>query len=47
VIAVAAMASPLWTRSTALVAHSEAVATSVRILPLEIVSARVRDWLLR
>jgi hypothetical protein len=46
-VVVAAMASPLWTKSTVLVPPSEAVATSVRILPLEIVSVQLRDLLLR
>jgi hypothetical protein len=47
VLAVALATAPLWTRSDGLAPASEAVATSVRVLPLEIISAQVRNLLLK
>jgi hypothetical protein len=46
-VAVAVMASAFWLKPGKVAAHDDAVATTVRILPHEIVSAHVRDLLFK
>jgi hypothetical protein len=44
---IAATGSTLCNRSTELAAHSEAVATTVRVLPLDILQSQVRGLLFK